>query len=261
MQGMSAAEACAAAAHAWPKLPAPDARFLEHLHEQIVNAAELAELHVADLFLAYHAQRGEPRAVAALRAMLEELRGPLRRTGAGEPLIEEVLADLPAELIAPRPGIDPRLTGYAGRGPLAGWLRVFAVRAVLDRRRRTGTAVDDELIGELAAPELDPELAVLRRRYAAELTAAFIAACAELDPTALLLLRQRYLDGLGIDRLAALHGVHRSTAARRLAAARSDLSASVRRRLLDKLGVGPTTLDSIIRLVGSELELSLDRYL
>jgi endonuclease III-like uncharacterized protein len=40
-----------------------------------------------------------------------------------------------------------------------------------------------------------------------------------------------------------------------------DLSASVRRRLLDKLGVGRATLDSIVRLVGSELELSLDRYL
>lgn len=102
------------------------------------------------------------------------------------------------------------LTGYAGRGPLAGWLRVIAVRTVVDRRRRTGTAVDDELIGGLAAPELDPELAVLRRCYAAELAAAFTAACAELDPTALLLLRQRYLDGLGIDRLAALHGIHPS---------------------------------------------------
>lgn len=261
MQEMSDADACAVAARAWPELPAPDARFLEHLHEQIVDAAELAELHVADLFLAHHAQRGEPRAIAALRAMLEELRRPLHRTGAGAQLIEEVLADLPAVLIAPRRAADPMLTGYTGRGPLAGWLRVIAVRTVVDRRRRTGTAVDDELIAEVAAPELDPELAVLRQRYAAELKAAFSAACAELDPAALLLLRQRYLDGLGIDRLAALHGIHRSTAARRLAAARSDLSASVRRRLLDKLGVGPATLDSIVRLVGSELELSLDRYL
>jgi len=67
MREMSDAEACAAAARAWPELPVPDARFLEHLHEQIVDATELAELHVADLSLAHHAIRGEPGAVAALR--------------------------------------------------------------------------------------------------------------------------------------------------------------------------------------------------
>jgi RNA polymerase sigma-70 factor, ECF subfamily len=258
---MTDADACAAAANAWPDLPSPDAAFVEALHDQVADAAELPLLHVGDLFLAHHVLRGEIRAVAAVRAMLDVLRAPLRRTGASDELIAEVLADLPADLVVRRATGEPMLAGYAGRGPLAGWLRVIAVRTLVERRRRTGASVDDDLVAELATPELDPELAVLRRHYAGELKTAFLAALAALDPVDLLLLRQRYLDGLGIDRLAALHGIHRATAARRLAAARSDLSERVRRRLLDKLRVGGATLDSIIRLVGSELELSLDRYL
>lgn len=258
---MTDAEACAAAAITWPDLPSPDAVFAEALREQIADPAELEHLHLGDLFLAHHVLRGEPRAVAAVRAMLEVLRAPLRRTGAGEELIAEVLADLPADLVVRRATGEPILAGYAGRGPLAAWLRVIAVRTLVERRRRAGATVDDDLVAELATPELDPELAVLRRHYAGELKTALLAALAELDPVDLLLLRQRYLDGLGIDRLAALHGIHRATAARRLAAVRGDLSAKVRRRLLDSLQVGGATLDSIIRLVGSELELSLDRYL
>jgi RNA polymerase sigma-70 factor, ECF subfamily len=258
---MTDAEACVAAAIAWPELPAPDAAFAELLQDHGADPAERERLHVGDLFLAHHALRGEPAAVATLRTLLEALRAPLRRTGASEPLIDEVLADLPADLVVRRAAAEPRLAGYTGRGPLAGWLRVIAVRTLVDRRRRTGASVDDDLVAELATPELDPELAAFRRHYSGELKAAFITAIAELAPLDLLLLRQRYLDGLGIDRLAALHGIHRATAARRLAAARNDLSAAVRRLLLDKLRVGGATLDSIIRLVGSELELSLDRYL
>ena len=258
---MTFAEARAAAASAWPDLPPPDEAFEAFVRDHVDDEAELAHLRVGDLFLAYRALGGDGAAIAAIRRLLEGLRAPLRRTGAGAAMIDELIAELPADLVARRGDLEPRLAGYSGRGPLAGWLRVVAVRAVVDRRRRAGAAVDHDMVEELAAPELDPELALLRRRYGADLTAAFAAEIAELDPVDRLLLRQHYLDRLGIDRLAALHGIHRATAARRLAGIRGDLSAAVRRRLLAQLGVADATLDSIIRLVGSELHLALDRYL
>jgi RNA polymerase sigma-70 factor (ECF subfamily) len=258
---MTFAEACAAAASAWPALGPPDGAFEAFVRERATDDADLAQLRVADLFLAYRALLGDPAAIGELRAILDQLRGALLRTGAGAAAAGELIADLPADLVARRGDLAPRLAAYGGRGPLAGWLRVVAVRALVDRRRRAGVATDDEMVEELAAPELDPELALLRRRYAAELGAAFSAAVAGLDPLDRLLLRQRYLDGLGIDRLAALHGIHRATAARRLAGIRGELSAAVRRILLAKLGVADATLDSIIRLVGGELEVGLDRYL
>ena len=241
-------------AAAWPGLPAPDAAFEAH-------RADREPTHVADLFLAYHAARGHPVAVAALDHLLDALRAPLRRTGATAAAVDELLADLPGDLIAPRSGAPPRLHGYAGRGPLGGWLRVIAVRALVERRRARGEVPDDELIDQLAAPEHSAELQLLRRRYAAEFRAAFAWAVASLDPSDRALLRQHHLDGVGLDELARLHGVHRATAARRLAAGRDLLAARVRRRLLGELRVSGDTLDSIIRLVHSELALSLERYL
>jgi RNA polymerase sigma-70 factor, ECF subfamily len=257
----AAARALASAAAAWPDLPA-DAGFVAFARDRLPELAQL-DARLADLLVAHHACAGHPTAVAAIRRMLDALRPPLRRTGADAGMLEELLADLPGDLVAPRAGAAPRLHGFAGRGPLAGWLRVVAVRTLVERRRKAGASPedDDAAVADAATPEIDPELDLLRRTYAAEFRAAFAAVVAELDPADRLLLRQHHLDGVGLDALARMHGVHRATAARRLAAAREAIFARVRRRLLGELRVGGDTVDSIIRLVRSELELSLERYL
>lgn len=243
----------------WPELPPPDDEFDAFVAER-ADAAE-AQPYLADLFLVHHALRGHPRAVAVVQNHLTQLRPVLRRTGASATLIDELVAELPFELLAPREAAPARLAAYAGRGPLVGWLRVVAVRNLVERKRRGGVQLDDAVLDHLAASELGPELAMLRVSYRQELAAAVIAAVAALEPRHRLLLRQHYLDGLSIDRLAVLHGIHRATAARRVAAIRDELAGAVRDQLLAKLGVGVATLESIVRLVGSELELGLDQYL
>ncbi len=261
MATASVADALAAAARASPGLPPPDDAFVAFARDRLDDDVA-ASPHLADLLLAFHATRGHAAAVAGLIRVLDTLRTPLRRTGADDVAIDELVRELPAALIAPRDGAAPRLHGYGGRGPLAGWLRVVAVRAMVERRRRVGAAtLDDTALAELATPELDPELALLRRRYAADFRAAFAWAVDGLAADDRALLRQHHLDGVGLDQLARLHGIHRATAARRLAAARDAIFTRVRRRLLHDLRIGGDTVDSILRLVHSELAVSLDRYL
>jgi RNA polymerase sigma-70 factor, ECF subfamily len=244
----------------WPELPPPDEAF-DAFAAQRAGSLDAAQLHTADLFVVHHALRGAAPALAVVRDLLAQLRPVLRRTGATATLIDELIDELPAELLAPRQDAPPRLAAYAGRGPLAGWLRVVAVRNLVERKRRGGVQLDDGVLDNLAASELGPELTMLRLTYRDELSAAVLAAVAAMEPRQRLLLRQHYLDGLSIDRLAVLHGIHRATAARRLASVRDELAAAVRDRLMTRLGVGGGTLDSIVRLVGSELELGLDQYL
>jgi len=74
-------------------------------------------------------------------------------------------------------------------------------------------------------------------------------------------LRQHTLDGQSIDRLAALHGVHRATAARWIDAARGTVLAGTQRELIQRLGLNTSELASVIRLIQSQLELSLLRAL
>lgn len=262
-------DALAAAAAAWPALPPPDDAFVTFARDRLCDGTALDDAalatcpYLADLLLAHHAIRGDPHAVPAITAQLAALRHPLRRTGADETLIDDLLRDLPAELIAPREDAAPRLHGYRGRGPLPAWLRVIAVRAVVERRRRReGSPADvDATIAELATPELDPELALLRRRYGDDFRAAFAWAVDGLVSADRALLRQHHIDGVSLDALAGLHRVHRATVARRLAAARGEIFDRVRRRLVHELRVGGDTVDSILRLVRSELDVSLGQYL
>jgi RNA polymerase sigma-70 factor len=249
--------ALAAAAVAWPELPEPDEAFAARL-----GSANLEEMtHVADLFVAFHASRGERLAVDEVTSMLDEQRGALRRTGATSQMIEELLAELPADLLAARDAAPARILGYTAKGPLGAWLRVVALRALVDRRRRAdGSAGSDEQVAALAADD-DPELAMLRRMYKGELEAAFVEAFRALPSDERLLLRQSHIDGLGIDRLALIHGIHRATAARRLTAARTRLFEEIRKILSSRLQIGHDTFASIVRLVRSELAVSLEHYL
>lgn len=115
-------------------------------------------------------------------------------------------------------------------------------------------------IGEHAAHGYDPELALLRRRYARELELAFDKSFAALAMEQRLLLQQHHIDGLSIDRLAKLYGIHRATAARRVAAVREALLASVRATLVSQLGIGEETFESIVRLVQSEMDINLEHH-
>lgn len=243
-----------------PGLPAPDAALSAFVAEKRQAAGDVA-LDLDGLVVAHAAARGAPAAVAEVQALLAGLRSGLRRTGADEQLIAELLAELPAELVSPRDGAAPRILGYSGKGPLGAWLRVVAARALVERRRkvRPSVPIEEEVGGALARTH-DPELELLKRTYKAELERAFRDAFAALPSEERLLLVQHHKDGLSVDKLAALHGVHRATAARRVAAARETFTREVRAVLARELAVGNETFDSIVRLVQSELSLHLSRY-
>ena len=102
---------------------------------------------------------------------------------------------------------------------------------------------------------------VLKDRCRGDLRAAFAVALGELEPRERTLLRQHYLDGLGIDALAPLHRVHRATCARWIEAAREKILRRVKSHLRDALDLPPSDLDSAIVLVQSQLDLSLSRHL
>jgi RNA polymerase sigma-70 factor (ECF subfamily) len=70
-------------------------------------------------------------------------------------------------------------------------------------------------------------------------------------------LRQRYVDGLTIDELDAMLGQHRSTVARRIAKAETSLMVAVRQKLMEKLRINKGELESLVRMIRSQIEVSL----
>jgi RNA polymerase sigma-70 factor, ECF subfamily len=230
-----------------------------------LTAAALAELDGPELWLA--AGCGQGLAPALERFDREYLGGLERALGhmkLDADRVAEVRQRVREKLLMPEAGTT-KLEQYAGRGQLASLVGVVAVRAALDLMRAAGRTHDVPDAGDAAAALVDehgsPELAAIKAQHADAFKAAFEAAVEALDPGDRGLLRLHLMDHLGIDAIAALHGVHRSTAARWLQGIRDALGSDVRRRLRERLGRGRGDIDSLLRAVDSQLDLSFSRIL
>ena len=71
------------------------------------------------------------------------------------------------------------------------------------------------------------------------------------------LLRLHYAEGLTAERLGVLHRVHRVTVTRWLSGARQLLLDELRRELAQSLRLNRSEVSSLVRLLGSRLEISL----
>jgi len=225
-------------------------------------AASIARLRVADLSLACAAGQGDRDAIALLdRDLLPKLRPTLVRARFSVSEIDDVLATMMERLLVVADGEEPLIAQYRGRGDLLCWIRVSALR--LARRMfptRREIPIADQLLTSLAPLDggASPELEYFKRRYARDFDQAFrdaVAAAPRRDRT---LLRLHWLNGLTLDQLAAIYHVPRSTLARQITRARDGLLDDVHRRLQDRLGIATAELHSILRLVASRIELTLD---
>ena len=75
------------------------------------------------------------------------------------------------------------------------------------------------------------------------------------------MLRYHHVDGLNIDEIAAIYRVHRVTAFRWLEKAKEQLVKVTHEQLRARLKVTPGELDSVLRMIQSQVHLSLIRNL
>lgn len=251
----------AAIAAAWPRLGVDAERYLAKLAEVIERRGGeplqrvIERMPAADLYLAAACAQGDPAALAVFR---DELLPSMRQALGALAIPPETIAEAEQRvLVMLFVGPSPQIAGYTGRGRLRSWLRSVGVRT---GRRLAGilhgAGEDDSEIDDLPAAVRDPELDMFRARYADEVRRAFVAALDALTDRQRLVLRQYYLDGLTIDQLATLYKINRATAARWVAGARLAIITNTRTRLIED-GVPESEVDSIIRLVRSQLTVSL----
>jgi RNA polymerase sigma-70 factor, ECF subfamily len=215
--------------------------------------------HQDDLAWASALASGDAGALARYEAeLVPMIAAHLRRRGHTPDQAADIQQTLRARLLV-GDGSGPAVARYEGRGPLRSWVLVVALReAVRQRERNAREPVldDDDLValadhGDAVVPAGDKE------RYREVFHTAFRAALANLAPLDRNLLRMHVLDGLAIDGIAAVHGVHRATAARWLERARETIALAVRRDVMRQLGADPFETDELLRWVQSRIDLSL----
>lgn len=253
-------EACARGRAAFPSVSLDDAVFGAYLE---ARECDLQHARIEDLWVACGACRGDAAAIAAIEAHhFPNVDAALRKMGLAPALVEDVKQGLRKLLFVGSEDAPPRIAEYRGTGDLRAWLRVTAMRAALKLLRKdTREMSADDAILEARAEVDDPELAYMKAAYRASFRAAFQEALESLHPKERTLLKQQIVDGLGIDELGALYQVHRATAARWVASAREKLLGRTRRTFMLRARITSDECESIMRLVKSQLDVSLHRRL
>ena len=223
----------------------------------------LRSLERADLAFALACAAGDREALATLeRELIESVPKALARLRPSPQLVDDVRQALREMLLVAERGARPKLLDYQGRGPLAAWVRVVAMRIAYTHLRdgQKDDRADDVAAFETLADAADaPDVAHFKTKYAAEVRGAFEEAVAALEPEVRSVLRAHAVEGLSIDQIGAVYQVHRATAARWVSQARGALLDALRASLRRRLGVESAACDSIVALVQSRIDLSMSR--
>ncbi len=251
------------ARRAWPALTCDEDQFRADCS---AARAEGAVFHGEDRWLALACEAGQPQALRALERTLAPMIEQLVLRSRGSRIEAADLRQLVWQrLIVAAPPDEPKLHEYKGRGALKSWLRVIATRLLVDAsRKRSGNEApisDERAADALIATSSDPELLFLKHHAREHLVLAVTQALGALAPDERTLLRQHLVDNLGIDQLAVAHGVHRATAARWIHSAKASLLADVRKRLASRMGISGGELESVMRMIESQLHVSIGRIL
>ncbi len=240
----------AAALERWPGLQLDRDRVAAALDERGLAPTSA---HAADVALVTALATGDPAALAVFdRELVPDIRGALVRFGRDDDFLAEALQRVRVKLLVGDP--SPRIAEYRGRGRLAAWIQIVAIREalMLQRAGRREGPSDDALV-HLAIT--DPVLARTRQVHKDAFATAFRAAFAELDERERTLLRLCFVENAGADDLARLYKVHRVTAFRWLRDARARLLEGTRARFATAANIASSDVDSVMRSLASSLSV------
>jgi RNA polymerase sigma-70 factor, ECF subfamily len=244
----------------WPEIDGLSLEdFCQHL-QRLGTCSNDLERHGSDIFLALACGRGDPEAIRALSSRhLQTLDDYLARSGFDGDTRQDILQQALMHLCT---GESPRILTYAGRAALASWLRVAVHRFALQMVRQNGNVAARELsLDALVGPDVDVETRVTIEEARPRFQLAMQQALTDLDDRERTLLRLCFLDGLSIDAIGAMYGVHRATAARWLQNIRRQLFVRVQSTLQSELGLRDSEFESLAFLIQTGIHLSLRRVL
>ena len=125
------------------------------------------------------------------------------------------------------------------------------------RERKRGARFEELSDAGAGSIADDAELAYMKKHYGAAFQSAFRSALAGLPAKDRLLLKQRFKHHVGVEDLGRMHGVHAGTISRWVTAARDALARGTREVMMKELDVSKADVSSILRLIESQIDVTL----
>lgn len=250
-----------AARAAWPDVELDTSAFLRYAAERVPNLSAAVE-HGSDLYLACACAKGNRRALAGFEMhFLSQIEIHVRHIDSSSVFQDELKQLLRSKLFVSQQDEEPKIRRYTGRGPLAAWLRVVAIRTAQDmvRANERNRSLDEDP-DELRS-EGDPEGEYLKARYRPEFRAALEKTLAALTSRDRNILRLYYFEGLSSIAIARMYRVSGAAVRSRIQRCRSAILTETRRLLSERLGVDGGEFESLMGLVQSQVDVSISRIL
>jgi RNA polymerase sigma-70 factor (ECF subfamily) len=242
----------------WPGVDLTLDAFAARVAALDVAAADLA-LRAAELFLAIGCAAGDRAALRHFEAaFIATVDGRVARFDLSPDKIDELRQRIRTKvLLGPAPGIRR----YSGRAPLAAWLHVTAVRLAIDIAASPAlTGADVDLL-ELVGPDHTPEVKTAENLYEERFRSALEEIFRQLPGRDKTLLRLHVVDGLNIDAIGAIYGVHRATAARWLVGIRTRVYDRLKKQFVTKWKASSSELRSLVWLLRDRIQITAKRVL
>ena len=258
------------AAAAWPSFSVPLADFVARVPPPPAgdgggDSPALDRRHFADLYLSAGCLRGDSAALAIFHATIV---GGIRRFIAhldpSPQFADDVRQELVRKLLLGSDSAPPALQRYSGRGPLVSFVAIAAQRIAIDLIRTDGRlqlASNEAVLEKRLAAAADPEIQAIKAPIALEFGEALRAAIDGLGARERMILRLTMVSGLSLAEVGAIYGVSASTVCRWIGRTRDRLVLGLRRHLAVRGAASDRDVESLARLVRSELDISLEGLL
>ena len=250
---------------AWPDVDVDLARFAGELRRRLgdaLTADELRKLCSDDVYLAIACFDGNDAAATHLENdYFVEVDIAAKKLRATDDQAAEMRGHLRKVLFTSDGDRKAALDAFTGRGDLRGYLKVIVTRELIRVINRGRKELPIEPLIDRLEVDRAPELSVLRAKHGPDIAAALRSVLAALPERDRALLRYSLVDGWTVDQIGEAYGVHRATAARWCAAARDAFGDKLRADIAARLAIAPSEVDSLIELVRSRIDVSLERIL
>ncbi len=227
--------------------------------EDFVRQHRLEGAKATDVTLVFGCLTGDSGSLSRFEIELIPLaRAAIRRLERNEATVDELCQQLRVKMLT---GTPIGLAAWRGKGPLANWIRVVAMRMTIDALRKhqpddsAGTFLEEQVATQ------SNERAQLQKRYGKAFERAVHLALSGLSARERAVLRLHALERQNIDRIATAYGVHRATAARWLEAIRRGLRERTFAALRFSVSLNAAEVNSLARALISQADVSLRRFL
>lgn len=215
---------------------------------------------VSELFLISACCAGNAKALAYFRSRYLDPISGLRRMKLSSDELEDAKQRAMVKLLVPDAESRIKLQRYGGLGNIGMLVRVVVAREALNALRANKQLAHTTEANVADAQKYVGPLEALRRaEQESLLKTALGASLKALTPRDQNLIRMHLKDGVTLETLAKIHGVHKTTVVRWLLKARAALFTELQKSLRETTGMGASEVRNFALSINSRMNLSLSR--